>query len=71
MVPSPQTHFAEDERKRFEATTFERDMRGTMGVRFVLNGETFRSDAGLSVLSEVIIPGDVQISVTAYLCAVG
>lgn len=64
MVPSLQTHFfAEDERKRFEATTFQRDMRGNrMGVRFVPDGEAFRSDAGLSVLSEVIIPGDVQIS---------
>lgn len=33
-----------------------------MGVRFLPSGPGFESNAGLSVLSEVIVPGDVQIT---------
>ncbi|MEO0831277.1 MAG: urea amidolyase, partial [Pseudomonadota bacterium] len=64
IVPSLQTTlFSPDERHRFEATTFERDTRGNrMGVRLQQEGEGFSSEAGLSVLSEVVVPGDIQIT---------
>jgi len=64
VAPSLQTTlFPEAERARFETTAFRRDTRGNrMGVRFVNNGEGFHSEAGLSVLSEVIVPGDIQIT---------
>lgn len=64
VVASLQTDlFSTAERERFEATTFARDARGNrMGVRFLPDGAGFESDAGLSVLSEVIVPGDIQIT---------
>lgn len=64
LVPSLQTSFfAKDDLDRFEAMTFQRDARGNrMGVRILPEGAGFHSDAGLSVLSEVIVPGDVQIT---------
>ena len=64
IVPSLQTDlFANDEIARFQATTFLRDARGNrMGVRLAPDGEGFKSKAGLSVLSEVIVPGDIQIT---------
>lgn len=55
--------FPDDEIARFEATQFSRDARGNrMGVRMVPDGAGFASAAGLSVLSEVIVPGDIQIT---------
>jgi len=63
IVPSLQTDFfGSDQIARFESAEFHRDTRGSrMGVR--LNGaEGFHSDAGLSVLSEVVVPGDIQIT---------
>lgn len=64
VVPGPQTaFFAEAERARFVAMNFRRDTRGNrMGVRLLSDGEGFHSEAGLSVLSEVITPGDIQIT---------
>lgn len=64
IVPSLQTeYFSPAEVARFEATEFRRDPRGNrMGVRLLLEGEGFHTKAGLSVLSEVIVPGDVQIT---------
>ncbi|WP_371225419.1 biotin-dependent carboxyltransferase family protein [Roseovarius sp. 2305UL8-3] len=64
IVSSLQTEFfAPAEIARFEATSFQRDTRGNrMGVRLVPEGEGFKSEAGLSVLSEVIVPGDIQIT---------
>ena len=64
IVSSMQTEFfAPAEIARFEATAFQRDARGNrMGVRLVPDGEGFNSEAGLSVLSEVIVPGDIQIT---------
>ncbi|NCQ23742.1 MAG: urea amidolyase [Rhodobacteraceae bacterium CG17_big_fil_post_rev_8_21_14_2_50_63_15] len=64
VVPSLQTDFfAPSERLRFEATLFRRDARGSrMGVRLIADGPGFHSDAGLSVLSEVVVPGDIQIT---------
>ena len=64
IVSGLQTNFFQpDELKRFEATSFRRDVRGNrMGVRLVQDGEGFHSEAGLSVLSEIIVPGDIQIT---------
>jgi allophanate hydrolase len=64
IVPSLQTGlFPQEELARFEATMFRRDSRGNrMGVRLLPDGEGFGTGAGLSVLSEVIAPGDVQIT---------
>lgn len=64
IVASLQTSlFSADQIVRFEATEFHRDTRGNrMGVRLLTQGKGFHSNAGLSVLSEVIVPGDVQIT---------
>lgn len=64
LVPSLQTaFFSADEIERFQTTTFNRDTRGNrMGVRILPDGEGFHTEAGLTVLSEVIVPGDVQIT---------
>lgn len=64
IVPSLQTEFfTRTEIERFEATSFQRDTRGNrMGVRLLADSEGFKSEAGLSVLSEVIVPGDIQIT---------
>jgi len=64
IVPSLQTEFfADSEIERFAATTFQRDTRGNrMGVRIIPEGDGFKTEAGLSILSEVIVPGDVQVT---------
>lgn len=64
MVPSLQTAFFSDrERARFEATSFTRSARSNrMGAQLTSDGEGFSNEAGLSVLSEVIAPGDIQIT---------
>ena len=64
IVPSLQTgFFAASEIERFASTSFQRDTRGNrMGVRIVPDGEGFHTEAGLTVLSEVIVPGDVQVT---------
>lgn len=64
IVPSLQTDlFPAFERTRFEATTFQRDTRANrMGARLIPDGDGFASDTGLSVLSEIIVPGDIQIT---------
>ena len=64
LVPSVQTSlFPEAARARFVQSVFSRDARGNrMGVRLIPDGPGFGSDAGLTVLSEVIVPGDVQIT---------
>jgi len=63
-VRGPQTAmFPADALARFEATRFARDARGNrMGVRLIPDGEGFHSRAGLSVLSEIVVPGDIQVS---------
>ena len=64
IVPSLQTEvFAPAERERFTETIFTRDTRGNrMGVRLLPDGCGFATDAGLNILSEVIVPGDIQIT---------
>ncbi|WP_323785213.1 biotin-dependent carboxyltransferase family protein [Thalassovita sp.] len=64
VLPSLQTDlFPQDIRAAFEATAFHRDMRGNrMGVKMNFDGPGFLVEGGLSVLSEVIVPGDIQIT---------
>ncbi len=64
MVPSLQTGFFDPaEIARFESIAFHRDTRGNrMGVRLVPEGDGFHTEGGLTILSEVIVPGDVQIT---------
>jgi allophanate hydrolase len=64
LLPVPQTAlFAEAERQRFEATLFRRDPRGNrQGVRLAFEGAPFSGAAGLALVSEVVQPGDVQLT---------
>ncbi|WFE76177.1 biotin-dependent carboxyltransferase family protein [Roseinatronobacter sp. S2] len=64
LVQTPQTRlFAQAELARFQDTTFCKDARGNrMGQRLVCDGAGFGLDAGLNILSETIVPGDVQIT---------
>lgn len=55
--------FPDEEVARFEETRFTRDARGNrMGVRLAPGGDGFASRAGLTVLSEAIVPGDIQVT---------
>ncbi len=62
VVAGPQTGlFDPSIRARFEAATLARDARGNrMGQR--LTGGQFPAGAGLSILSDVVVPGDIQIT---------
>lgn len=64
IVPSMQTEdFDPEIRARFEATAFRRDPRANrQGVRLDSDGEGFSNPRQLSVVSEVIVPGDIQIT---------
>jgi allophanate hydrolase len=64
LLPVPQTAlFAPEDRRRFEATEFRRDPRGNrQGVRLGYDGAPFAGAAGLSLVSEVVQPGDVQLT---------
>ena len=64
MVETPQTIlFPPDLRARFTATRFHKDTRGNrMGQRLIQQGAGFELDAGLNILSEIIVPGDIQIT---------
>ena len=63
VLPGPQTgFFASEEIARFAATTFRRDARGNrQGVALLGEGEGFHTTAGLSIVSEIVMPGDIQI----------
>jgi allophanate hydrolase len=63
-VAGPQTPmFSEADIARFQATEFARDARGNrMGVKLTATGAGFHSRAGLSILSEIVVPGDIQIT---------
>ncbi len=64
VVPSLQTAlFGAETLARFQQTKFTRDSRANrMGVRLEPEGAGFALDGGLSVLSEVIAPGDIQVT---------
>lgn len=64
VLPSLQTElFDASERDRFEETTFTRDPRSNrMGSRMTFEGDGFAAETGLKILSEAIVPGDIQIA---------
>jgi len=64
MVETPQTRlFAPSEIARFTSMRFRKDTRGNrMGQKLLPEGAGFGSAAGLNILSDVIVPGDVQIT---------
>ena len=64
VTPSLQTsYFPQETLNRFEATEFTRDPRGNrMGVKMASDGPGFLVEGGLQVLSEVIVPGDIQVT---------
>ena len=64
VVESMQTgHFNAETQERFTRTTFRRDPRANrQGVRMDSDGDGFFSDGQLSIVSEVIVQGDIQIT---------
>lgn len=64
ITRAPQTDlFTTDDIARFQATRFQRDPRSNrMGARLKFDGPGFQSTTGLAVLSEIIRPGDIQIT---------
>ncbi|MFN3661177.1 biotin-dependent carboxyltransferase family protein [Yoonia sp.] len=64
VMPCPQTDLFEDETlNSFLATQFVRSPRGNrQGVRFDHDGAGFAATGGLSVTSDLIVPGDVQLT---------
>ena len=64
VVESAQTsEFSEETRARFAETQFRRDARGNrQGVRMDTEADGFYAEEGLSIVSEVIVPGDIQIT---------
>lgn len=64
IVPSMQTaDFPLETRDRFEATTFRRDPRANrQGIRMDSDGRGFAAPEALGIVSEVIVPGDIQIT---------
>lgn len=64
VVASLQTSlFPRAELTRFEQTSFRRGARGNrMGVPMESDGEGFRPDGARTVVSEVITPGDIQVT---------
>lgn len=56
-------HFDPENLKRFQTTEFRRDPRANrMGVKVVGDCDGFLAKGGLQVLSEVIVPGDLQVT---------
>ncbi|MEP1944036.1 MAG: urea amidolyase, partial [Sulfitobacter sp.] len=64
VVSSMQTdQFDAPTRARFEQTAFKRDARANrMGVRMDHDGEPFKAAGQLTIVSDVIVPGDIQIA---------
>lgn len=64
VVPGLQTAvFSLETQARFADTAFRKDARGNrMGQRLTPQGEGFPIAAGLTILSEIIVPGDIQIT---------
>lgn len=64
VVPSVQTDlFARDVLDRFEATGFTRGQRANrMGVEMLSDGAGFTAAGQLNILSEMIVPGDIQMT---------
>ncbi|MEM1077281.1 MAG: urea amidolyase [Pseudomonadota bacterium] len=55
--------FAEEDLARLSETAFTRDMRGNrMGFRLDHAGPGFFAQGGLTALSEIVVPGDIQVT---------
>ncbi|GFE48998.1 allophanate hydrolase [Roseobacter cerasinus] len=55
--------FSDATRARFGETVFRRDPRANrQGVRLDMAGDGFHAEGGLSIVSEVITPGDIQVT---------
>ncbi|WP_187431471.1 5-oxoprolinase subunit C [Roseobacter fucihabitans] len=56
-------HFSSETRERFARTAFRRDPRGNrQGVRMDTDAPGFYAEGGLSIVSEVITTGDIQVA---------
>ena len=64
ILPSTHTHLFDGETlTRFQNTAFRRSPRGNrQGVRLDHDGPPFATGAQLSLLSEIIVPGDIQMT---------
>ncbi len=64
VSPSAQTsRFSQSERARFEATPFTRTPHGNrQGVQLEFDGAPFTAEGQLSILSETMVPGDIQMT---------
>lgn len=64
IVVSMQTSaFSDEAIARFSTTQFRRDARANrMGVRMDFDGEGFATAEQLGIVSEVVVPGDIQVS---------
>ena len=64
VVPSVQTDlFAGDVLQRFQDTGFTRGPRANrMGVEMLSDGDGFTASGQLNILSEMIVPGDIQMT---------
>ena len=64
IMPGPQTDFFSPEtRAAFCATTFHRSPRGNrQGIRLEHEGGNFGTSGGLTHVSDLIVPGDIQIT---------
>ena len=64
IIASAQTRrFDTKDVARLQETTFTRDPRGNrMGARMTYDDAPFQPDGGLSILSETVVPGDIQIA---------
>lgn len=64
VVPSVQTDlFAPEVLQRFGATSFTRGPRANrMGAEMISDGDGFTASGQLNILSEIIVPGDIQMT---------
>ncbi len=64
VSPSAQTdRFSKSERARFEDTLFVRTPHGNrQGVQLEFDGAPISAEGQLSILSEIIVPGDIQMT---------
>ncbi len=64
MIASTQTgRFSQDLIERFQQTSFRRDPRANrQAIRLDFEGNGFSDDSGLSIVSEIVTPGDIQIT---------
>lgn len=64
IMPGPQTDFFDDAvRAAFCATAFRRSQSGNrQGIRLDHDGDSFGTTGGLTHVSDLIVPGDIQIT---------